>query len=743
LTAPATTGEPGVEVRFDIADMDCPSCVQKIQGHLLKVDGVLGAEGSPIARTLSVTLDPARTSAGEVREAVGRLGYAANTVDHSTSRSPAPPPWATRQARIAFASAGLFALAMLARALGVAPTVLTLPFPTRFLANGVLLPDALLIGSALVGGWNFFPKGFRAARALALDMNFLMTIAILGAVAIGELTEAAAIAFLFAIAELLESYSVDRARASVEALMDLAPDTARVERGGVEIAIAAAEVVEGDLILLRPGERVPADGTVEEGMSAIDQSPITGESIPVEKGPGDEVFSGTINRGGFLRVRATRPAADSALARIVRLVEQAGADKSPTERFVEKFARYYTPAVTVTAVLIMAVPPVLFNAPFDVWFVRALTLLVIACPCALVISTPVAVVSGITAAARNGVLIKGGTYLEAMGGIAVLAMDKTGTLTIGHPRVVGVHLVGDVTEDRALAIAAAIETRSEHPIAAAIVDAARDRDSGSRDSGFDGSGFEDTGFEDMTVADFSAEVGSGARARVDGIEYVVGKPSLITGAGAARDQATELEAQGRTVVGLAQAGTVLAWFSLADEPRAGASDAVSALRAAGIRRVVMLTGDNREAADAIGRAVGVDEVHAGLLPEEKVAVLKALETEYGHVAMVGDGVNDGPALAVATVGIAMGAAGSDTALETADIALMGDDLTRLPYLYALSHRARRVIRQNIAAAILVKGVLAIGVPLGMVSLVAAVVVGDMGVSLAVTLSALRLGRVER
>jgi len=670
---------------------------------------------------LRVGLDPDRTTPVRVRDEVGRLGYVARPHDETHATPWAPSTWIGSQARIAYASLGLFVLAMLSWALGEPPVVLTLPFRT------LPLPDVLLLASALVGGWNFFPKGVRAARTLSLDMNFLMTVAILGAIAIGELPEAAAIAFLFAIAELLESYSVDRARASVEALMDLAPDSARVERNGLEVAIPADEVITGDLILLRPGERVPADGTVEEGVSALDQSPITGESVPVDKGPGDDVFSGTINLGGFLRVRATKPAAESSLARIVRLVEQAGEDKSPTERFIERFARYYTPAVTLAAVLVMTVPPLVFGAPFDVWFVRALTLLVIACPCALVISTPVAVVSGVTSAARNGVLIKGGRYLEAMGDIDVVALDKTGTLTIGHPRVVAVHASGNLSEREVLAYAAAIEAHSEHPIARAILDAARDR--GARWDGW-------------TVTDFAAEAGSGARARVDGVEYVIGKLKQFVSAGRHGGRPNGFGAGGRTVVGLAREGEVLAWFALADEPREAATTAVAGLRMAGIRRVVMLTGDNQETAEAVGRSVGVDEVRADLLPEGKVDAIKALEARHGAVAMVGDGVNDGPALAVATVGIAMGAAGSDTALETADIALMGDDLTRLPYLYNLSHQSRNVIRQNIALAIAVKLVLALGVPLGMVSLITAVLLGDLGVSLGVTLNALRLARVE-
>ena len=708
--------------KFHVADMDCPSCVRKIQAHLLKVDGVLGAEGSPIARTLTVVLDPGRTGQEDVKTELGRLGYVARSMDSAEEPPTAGSTWWGSQARIAYASLGLFGLALLLRVWGFDPQIVS----SRFADTS--LTDLLLLASALVGGWNFFPKGIRAARLLSLDMNFLMTVAILGAIGIGELTEAAAIAFLFSLAELLESYSVDRARASVEALMDLAPDSAHVVRDGLEVTIPAEEVVAGDLVQLRPGERVPTDGTVEKGTSAVDQSTITGESIPVDKAPGDEVFSGTINRSGFLLVRATHPAAESALARIVRLVEGAEADKSPTERFVERFARYYTPAVTVAAVLIMALPPIFFGGPFDLWFVRGLTLLVIACPCALVISTPVAVVSGVTAAARNGVLIKGGSYLEAMGGIKVVAMDKTGTLTMGHPRVVEVRPLGGASELDALSWAAAIEAQSEHPIAQAIVNAAQERGADS--------------YAGM-VTNFLAEAGRGARAHLDGVDYVVGKPSMLVEEGEQRDLAAGLAVGGRTVVGLARGSTVLAWFALADEPREGASEAVAALRSAGIRHLIMLTGDNQETAEAVAKQVGMDEVRAGLLPEEKVDAIRSLEAEYGAVAMVGDGVNDGPALATATVGIVMGAAGSDTSLEIADVALMGDDLTRLPYLYTLSHRARRVIRQNIIASILVKGILAVGVPLGMVSLVAAVVVGDLGVSLAVTVNALRLANVGK
>lgn len=700
--------------------MDCASCVRKIEGHLAGVEGVLAAEGSPLARTLTVRVQPGRTTAGVVRDEVARLGYTALEL---TDARPAPArvgTWRGRMAHVTYASLALFLMGMALRAFGAAPRILSLPL------HDVLLPDLFFLASALVGGSNFFPKGVRAARALALDMNFLMTVAIAGAIGIGDYVEAAAIAFLFALAELLENHSVDRARASVETLMELAPDVARVLRDGGEAVVPSRLLVPGDVIAVRPGERVAADGTVLEGASAVDQSPITGESLPVDKGPGDELFAGTINREGYLAVRVERPAGDSALARIARLVEAAEANKSPTERFVERFARYYTPAVTASAVLVVLVPTLAFGAPFLEWFVRGLTLLVIACPCALVISTPVTVVSAVTAAARRGVLIKGGAHLEAMGAVQAIALDKTGTLTYGHLRVRGVHTRDGVSAEEALARAAAVESRSEHPVARAIVEAAQ----GSRLT------------RPWAVTDFAVEVGRGVRARLDGVEHVVAKPAHLRADPAGGDVPAPTPQGGETVVGLKRQDELLAWIVLADRPREGAREALDRLRGAGVGRLVMLTGDNQAAAEAVGREVGVDQILADLLPEGKVEAITQLERRYGSVAMVGDGVNDAPALAAASVGIAMGAAGSDAALETADIALMGDDLGRLAYLYTLSRRARAVIRQNVALSLLVKGGLVLGVPFGAVPLVVAVLVGDMGLSLAVTLNALRLARAR-
>lgn len=692
---------------YDVPDMDCASCVAKIRGRLESLDGVLEVEGSPIARTLSVSVDSARVSSARVQHEVHRLGYSASPRGEDAAPAPRASVWRGPVARIAYGSMALFAIGLAARVAGVGPAA---------------LPDAFFVLSALVGGWNFFPRGLAAARALALDMNFLMTVAILGAVGVGETMEAAAIAFLFAISELLESYAVDRARGSVEALMELAPDRARrVREDGSEETVALADLRPGDHVIVRPGERVPIDGAVTEGHSAVDESPLTGESMPVEKSLGTPVFSGTINREGWLRVEVERLASDSTLARIVRLVEQAEGRKTRSEYFVERFARVYTPIVTGAALLLVVLPVVLFGAPFEPWFVRGLTLLVIACPCALVISTPVAVVSGVTAAARNGVLIKGGRYLEALGDVAVVAFDKTGTLTMGAPEVVEVA----AEHPDLLRRVAALESRSEHPLARAIVAYLHEQIP--------------PGGPPVDVRDFRAVPGRGAEAVIDGVRHRIGAPEWL---GVAAPES--MTGEGRSVVGLQVGGEgrVGVWFALADRARTRAAESVRALRAAGVTHTVMLTGDSEAAARAIADEVGIDEVRARLLPEDKLRAVEELEARYGAIAMVGDGINDAPALAASTVGIVMGAMGSDAALETADVALMRDDLTRLPYVRRLSGRARRVIRQNIAAAIVVKAALALAVPFGLVSLVTAVVAGDLGVSLAVTLNALRLAAVR-
>ncbi len=751
----ATEPRDATNVVLTVPEMDCAGCAQRIQDRLRTVEGVTDANGQPVSRRLKVRYDPGVVTVDRIREEVGRLGYAAREDQAGRAALESPSMWREPAALRTWASGAFMALALTARALGDGEFLIELP------VEDLRLSGLLFMVAAAIGGWNFFPKGIRSARALSLDMNFLMTIAIIGAAGIGEYLEAGAIAFLFSLAELLERFSVDRVRRSIESLVDLSPDMATVLVGGEEVRRYVDDVVVGDEVVVRPGERIPVDGAVERGSSGVNQAPVTGESMPVDKVIGDEVFAGTVNGEGHLHVRVTRGATDTALARMIHLVEEAEGRRTKSERFIERFARWYTPAVTVAAIFVGFGPPLVLGADFNEWFVRGLTLLVIACPCALVISTPVAVVSGITAAARNGVLIKGGLHLESMGDVRVVAFDKTGTLTRGHPEVVEIVPAPGGDADRAtiLAWAARLESRSEHPLARAIVRAhgeartssAVDVDASSVSARVDASsvhGGAEPSSDDgapaggSAAADFESLRGMGVRGRIGGTVWQIGRPELFAETRGLDEDIRRLREEGRTVVLVGPEGGPVGLLALSDQPRPGAADAVARLRKAGVEHVVMLTGDDPRTAASIGRSVGIDEIRAGLMPEEKVRSIEELERRYGPVAMVGDGVNDGPALATASVGIAMGAAGSDTALETADIALLGDDLTKLAYLYTLSRRSRGVIRQNITTAIVLKGGLAVGVPLGWVSLIVAVIVGDMGASLAVTGNSLRLARVR-
>ncbi len=712
----------GDRLRFRVDGMDCADCVRRVESRLTGIPGVRAARGNAVSRTLEVAVEPP-VDVGRIRAELGRIGYLAREEAPDAEAMAPVDAWTTPAALRTYVAAVLFAAGLALLALGTGTAWVATPL--RPLTG----PDLLFLAAAAVGGWNFFPAALRAARTLSLDMNFLMTVAIVGAVAIGEHLEAAAIAFLFSTAELLERFAVDRARRSIHGLLRLSPERATVLRDGEEVVVAADEVRPGERVVVRAGETVPVDGVVLAGGGAVDESPITGESMPAEKAEGDPVFAGTLSQSGWLRVRVERTAEDTTLAAILRIIREAEGRKSDSERFIERFARVYTPAVTVAAVLVVALPTLLLGEPFATWFVRGLTLLVIACPCAFVISTPVAVVSGITAAARNGVLIKGGRHLEAMGEVEVVAFDKTGTLTYGHPEVVEVQPLGGTPAEEVLRLAAAVERRSEHPIGRAIVrEAVRQEAASAR--------------EEPGVEAFEALVGRGARASVEGRTVLVGSPDLFVSDAVPGERLSALRRSGRTAVLVGPAEAPVGLIGLADRPRAGAREALEALRRIGVRRIVMLTGDDRETAEAIARELGIDEVRAGLLPEAKVEAVRALEAEAGAVAMVGDGINDGPALAVARVGIAMGAAGSDVAIRTADVALMSDDLSRLAYLRRLSRTGRAVIRQNVGASLGTKLVLALGVPFGLVSLVAAVLVGDLGASLAVTGNALRLARVR-
>jgi Cd2+/Zn2+-exporting ATPase len=568
-------------------------------------------------------------------------------------------------------------------------------------------------------------------------MNFLMSVAAVGALAIGEYGEAASAMFLFAVAQLLETRSMDRARNAIRGLMDLSPAQATVLRDGEETRVPVEDIAIGETVVIRPGEKIPVDGEIRTGRSSVNQAPVTGESVPVEKEPGAEVFAGTLNGEGALEVCSTRPASDTTLARIIHSVEEAQASRAPSQTFVERFARVYTPAVVIAAFGLALLPPLAGLGGWGEWFGRALVLLVVACPCALVISTPVTVVSALAGAARRGILIKGGLHLEKAGRARVVVMDKTGTLTEGQPAVVAVHALNGTHPHDVLALAAAAEARSEHPLARAILQHAGGE-----------------GIQPPPVFDTVAMPGRGIRARVGNRTVYVGNPRLFGELGAGDPGVAtlldDLRSAGHTAVlvgsaagtGSPEPPTVLGALALADRVRPGAAAALADLHRAGIRRVVMLTGDNPQTAGAVaellgGRTgVGVDEFRAELLPEDKVAAVREIQRAEGAVLFVGDGINDAPALAAADVGVAMGAAGTDIALETADIALMDDDLSKLAMTIRIARKAERIIRANIAFALVSKAIFVVLAVLGVATLWMAVA-ADVGASLLVTANGLR------
>ena len=595
------------------------------------------------------------------------------------------------------------------------------------------LATLLFAAGTLTGGSLVFPHAVESLRKLRLDMNVLMTVAVAGAWFIGEGAEGAAVVFLFAFAELLESWSVGRARRAIKSLLALTPETALRKREGAEPEeVPARDVKPGEIILVRSGQRVPLDGEVATGSSVINQAPITGESVPVEKKPGDPVFAGTINGGGALEVRVTKAASDSTIARIVKMVGEAEEQKAPTQRFVDKFAGIYTPAVFVLAIFVAVVAPLLGWGTWSEWGYRALVLLVIACPCALVIATPVSIVSGLTSLARRGVLIKGGAFLEAVGKLRALAVDKTGTITQGRPQVAEVIPWGGTTEEDVLRWAAAIDTHSTHPLAEAVTAAAKARN-----------------IVFTPAQNYQSKTGRGAEAVIGGHPHFIGNHRMAHELGVCSPEVearlAEIESRGQSLAVLGHtphegcAGKVLGILAIGDTMRPEVPEALKMLHAIGLEKVVMLSGDNQRTANAIAKQAGIDEARGDLMPDQKVEHIKELVKTYQYVGMIGDGVNDAPALAVASVGIAMGAVGSDTAIETADMALMNDDLRKLADAIAVGRRTVRIIQFNVAFAIAVKAVFLILAFTGHTSLWLAIL-ADTGATLLVIANALRLMR---
>ena len=711
---PQTREEPTVSAPTDgvertvvrVEGMDCASCALTVEKSVSRLPGVHRATVNFAAGRLDAAHVP-EVGMKQIEQAVEAAGFGVGR----TREVDRTPFWRTPRALSVLVSALLFLLG-LGMGLYGAPTAVRV---------------GVYCAAIVVGGLPIFRAALAGIRARHLDMNVLMSAAVIGGAAIGQWAEAASVVVLFAAGNALQIYAIDRTRGAVRALARLAPDEVLVKRGASEQLVPIDAVAVGEVVVVKPGGRVALDGEVVEGHTAVDESPVTGESTPVEKAPRDRVFSGTLNGQGSLLVWVAKRAEDSTLQRIVRMVEDAQAKKAPAEQFVDRFSRLYTPVVVIVAVALAVVPPLLVGA-FGEWFYRALAMLIIACPCALVISTPVTVVSGIGAASRRGILIKSGAALEAAGRLKALAFDKTGTLTEGRPVVSRVVPLDGRDETEVLKLAAALERRSEHPLAHAILTAAAGTAAGR--AGL------------PPVSGFRSIAGRGAAGDVGGKRYLIGSPRLFAETGIALDEANEalerVEQAGETPVILGGEDVILAIFGLADAIRPEARATLNSLREAGVEKLVMLTGDAEAPARRAAEILGVS-YRAQLLPDQKVKAVQELVAKEGKAGMVGDGVNDAPAMSAASVGFVMGAAGTDVALETADVALMRDDLPKLAQAVKLSRDAERIIKQNVVVSIVVKGLFVLLAPFGLVSLWLAVL-ADMGTSIAVTLNGLRLFR---
>jgi Cd2+/Zn2+-exporting ATPase len=701
-----TACELHAESVFKIEGMDCHEEVAILEHRLKTLGGLEALDADVVGQRLRVKYDAAKLTTGSIAEAVAQTGMRA-WLEHE---EPRPTSSSARRECLVVLSGASLALGLLLHLAGIQGSLAWIPF----------------LAAILLGGIQTAGRAWTSLRARRLDIHVLMLVAVAGAMLLGEWSEGASVVFLFALAQVLESRAMERARGAIRALMDLAPAEALVQRDGLEVALPVDDVAVGDVVIVRPGAKVPLDGRVRSGNSYVNQAPITGESLPVDKRPGDDVFAGAINGRGALEVEVTRLRRDSTLARIIHLVERAQAQRAPSQTFVDRFARVYTPVVLVLAAAIAVVPPVLFDAAWGTWIYRSLVLLVISCPCALVISTPVAIVSALAAAARKGVLIKGGATLERLAAVRSVAFDKTGTLTKGRFHVTDVTSLNGARPAEILSLAAALEKRSEHPIGRAIVERALADDVPA-----------------ASVDRFEALPGRGAEGVVGGRRLLVGSHRLFEERGLCGpeiDLALDgLAAKGRSTVLVGVEGVSIGIIGVADEVRESADDTVALLKTQGIEHVVLLTGDHGAAARAVAESVGISEFRSELLPDHKLAAVAELRAKHGTLAMVGDGVNDAPALAAADVGIAMGVVGTDAALETADVALMADELAKIPYAVRLSRATTRNIRVNIAFSLALKAGFLVMAVAGAATLWMAVV-ADMGASLIVIANALRLLR---
>ena len=696
---------------FFIQKMDCPDEVNLIRNHLKSTTGIEKLEFNLIARELTITHSLSEVLT--IQKALKALGMDSEIKSDNAAYSKKALSSSVTWKEWSIIAASGFS-AVIAETIALS-TNTEISYPVI----------ALSIISMLIGGRQTFLKGLRAIRYFNLNMNFLMSIAIIGAVAIGEWPEAAMVTFLFALAELIEVYSLDRARQAISKLMEITPDTATVKDGISWRIKQVSNITVGSVIWVKPGERIALDGVIIKGQSSVNQAPITGESMPVEKKISDSVFAGTLNERGSFEFKVTENPGNTLLAKIIRVVQQAQSERAPTQRFVDQFAKYYTPIMVIIAVFIAILPPLFLGVAFLPWIYKALVLLVIACPCALVISTPVTVVSGLTAAARQGILIKGGAYLEAGHKLKIIAFDKTGTLTYGKPVVTDLVMLSDFSEKDVLQIAASLDSHSEHPIAAAIV---RKWEKYAVENSL------------LTVNNFEAVPGRGVIGNIKEQFYFLGNHRFAEEKNVCSSeievQLNRFEKEGKTTILLGTNQKLIAILAVADTVRENTLSAIQSLHKLGLTTTI-ITGDNPITAQAIAKKLDIDDVHANLLPEDKLKTIDALLKKYGVVGMVGDGINDAPALAKASIGFAMGNTGTDVALETADVTLMEDNLNKLPIFIDLSRRTWRKLIENITLSIGIKGVFFILALLGIATLWMAIF-ADMGASLIVVFNGLML-----
>ena len=696
--------------RYRLTGLSCTSCSAKFEKNVQELEGVSEAKVNYGAAKLTVT---GQASIAELEQAgaFDNIKVKPEQEIDTEARHQKPAFW--RENRSQLIAAVLIVLAFVSQ--------LTMMGEPNFLTA------CLFIAAIIIGGYALFIEGIKDLIKFDFSMATLMTIAIIGAALIGDFAEGAIVVILFAISETLERYAADRARQSISSLVKVAPKVATIRRNDLEQTIAVQDIQINDVMLIMPGQKIAMDGIVIKGESTVNQAAITGEALPVDKQLSDEVFAGTLNEAGYLEVQVTKRAADTTLAKIIQLVEAAQGERAPAQAFVDKFAKIYTPFIILLATLIVILPPLFFGGDWQRWFYQGLSVLVVGCPCSLVISTPVSIVSAIGNAARHGVLVKGGIYLEEMGKLQAIAFDKTGTLTEGKPTVTDFVVLDDQFEATdLLQKISALEIYSQHPLASAIVALSQKR-------GIDAT--------PISIENFKSLTGRGVQGDIYGITYLIGSPTLFVSDSKIDTIKQDFHRKSKTVIYFGTSDQVLAVIGLQDAVRQTSRQTIQALQTLGVKETVMLTGDNQATADQIGREVGVSAVKANLMPADKLKEIQALQATFGRVAMIGDGVNDAPALAMANVGIAMGVAGTDTALETADITLMGDDLARLPFIVRLSRSTLRTIKQNITFSLALKVIALLLVIPGWLTLWIAIL-ADMGATILVTLNGIRLMRVK-